>query len=252
MVLAFRHARLGYDGRTAVCDVDLEIAAGEAVAVLGPNGSGKSTLIRSIFGLATVQAGTVEVFGTDRSRFSAWDRLGYVPQRNTVVGGIPSTVREVVTAGLVSSRHLLRRLRSEDRDRVDAAIASVGLADKASDPLLTLSGGQQRRALVARALASEPELLVLDEPTAGVDAENQEVLAAILAELAGRGITLVLITHELGPVRPTITRTLVLRDGRVAYDGPAAGAPDEHDDAWHHEHAHDEHRSSGTGLGGVV
>ncbi|MBX3314268.1 MAG: metal ABC transporter ATP-binding protein [Actinobacteria bacterium] len=242
--------RLGYADRPSVVEADLTIDRGEVVAVVGPNGSGKSTLVRSVFGLAQVQAGSVEIFGTDRRRFRDWSRVGYVPQRNTVVGGIPSTVREVVTAGLVAGRHWLRPLRSADRARVEAAIASVGLDQKTGEPIATLSGGQQRRVLIARALAPDPELLVLDEPTAGVDVENQQTLATILGELAAAGTTLVLVTHEMGPTRPIITRTIAMRDGAVAYDGPESGAPDEHDDAWHHEHGHEPERSSGTGLEG--
>ena len=242
--------RLGYADRAAVVEADLTIDAGEAVAIVGPNGSGKSTLVRSIFGLAQVQAGSVEIFGTDRRHFRDWSRVGYVPQRNTVAGGIPSTVREVVAAGLVAGRNWFGPLRAADRARVDAAIESVALADKAGEPIATLSGGQQRRVLIARALAPDPDLLVLDEPTAGVDAENQQTLASILAELAGAGTTLVLVTHEMGPTRPIITRTIAMRDGAVVYDGPESDAPDEHDDAWHHEHGHEPPRASGTGLEG--
>ena len=219
---------------------------------MGPNGSGKSTVIRSIFGLSQIQEGRVEVFGSDRSAFREWRRVGYVPQRAAVLGGIPSTVREVVGAGLISGRNWFSRLSASDRERVAAAITSVGLFDKADEPMATLSGGQQRRALIARALATDPELLVLDEPTAGVDAHNQDVLADILADLARAGTTIVLVTHELGPARPMITRTIALRSGSVVYDGPEAGAPDEHDDAWHHEHGEPPARSSGPGLEGFV
>lgn len=252
--VAFRQAQLGYRDRAAVTALDLSIEQGEVVAVVGPNGSGKSTLVRSVFGLSQLQAGAIEVFGIDRRRFHDWSRVGYVPQRNTVVGGLPSTVREVVSAGMAGRRGLLAPLRSVDRARVEQAIESVDLSSKIDEPIATLSGGQQRRALTARALASDPELLVLDEPTAGVDAENQEALAAILAGLAQAGTTLILVTHELGPARPIVTRTVVMCEGAVVYDGPEAGAPDEHDDSWHHEHGHDhdhpqEHRQS-TGLEG--
>lgn len=214
---------------------------------MGPNGSGKSTLIRSIFGLSQVQSGTVEVFGTDRRRFRSWARVGYVPQRATVTGGIPTTVREVVAAGRAAGRNWFAPLRAADRARISDAIESVGLAEKEREPIATLSGGQQRRALIARALATDPELLVLDEPTAGVDAANQVALAGILADLAAAGTTLVLVTHELGPARPVFHRTIAMRGGAVVYDGPDVGAPDEHDDSWHHDHGHhDEPDHPGT------
>jgi zinc transport system ATP-binding protein len=224
-----------------VAPVDLTIRRAEAVAVVGANGSGKSTLVKAIFGLSELQEGSIAVFGIPRQRFKAWRRVGYVPQRGAVSGGIPSTVREVVATGRIASLRPFQRLTTGDRAAIDAAIEAVGLRERAASPMTTLSGGQQRRALIARALASEPELLVLDEPTAGVDAENQRLLAEILGDRCAQGATLVLVTHELGPTRPIITRTVAMRAGEVAYDGPPVGAPDEHDDAWHHHHGDDDH-----------
>ena len=253
-VVEFRHADIGYEGLPVVQGLDLRIAAGEVVGVLGPNGSGKSTLIRGLLGLAPVLSGSVELFGTERHRFRDWHRVGYVPQRQTVVGGIPSTVREVVSSGRLTTVQPFRWLRAADRAAVADAIEAVGLADKARASMATLSGGQQRRVLIARALASAPELLVLDEPTAGVDSLNQAALAATLAELAARGTTILLITHELGPAEPLVTRTLVLRAGRICHDGPANEAPDEHDehdDDWHHHHGDPPERGPGLGLKGI-
>ncbi|CAN5808118.1 metal ABC transporter ATP-binding protein [soil metagenome] len=241
---------LGYDGRAVVRGLDLRIDAGSVVGLLGPNGSGKTTLVRGLLGLAPIQRGTIRIFGVDRQRFRAWHRVGYVPQRQTVTGGIPSTVAEVVSSGRLHRVRPFAGLRSADRVAVRHAIEAVGLSARASQPLATLSGGQQRRALIARALASEPDLLVLDEPTAGVDRVNQNALAATLGLLAGRGVTIVLITHELGPVAPLVTRTLALRDGRIAYDGPPTGAPDEHDDQWHHVHGAPPERGPDLGLTG--
>lgn len=228
--------------------MDLRIAAGEVVGVLGPNGSGKSTLVRGLLGLAHVQGGSIDVFGSDRRQFKQWHRIGYVPQRETVSGGIPSTVREVVSSGRLNRLSPLRRMGSADRVAIDDAIETVGLTHKARASLATLSGGQQRRTLIARALASAPELLVLDEPTAGVDAANQQVLAETLAKLAARGTTIVLITHELGPATPVVTRTIALRAGAIVHDGPASLAPDEHDDSWHHHHGRTSPPESVLGL----
>lgn len=231
--------------------MDLRIVSGEVIGVLGPNGSGKSTLVRGLLGLARVQRGSIEVFGSDRRQFKQWHRIGYVPQRETVSGGIPSTVREVVSSGRLNRLSPLRRMGSTDRAAIDDAIETVGLTQKAHASLATLSGGQQRRTLVARALASAPELLVLDEPTAGVDTANQHVLAETLAKLAARGTTIVLITHELGPATPVVTRTIELRAGAIVYDGPSSLAPDEHDDLWHHHHGRTSPSQSGLGLEGA-
>lgn len=250
-VVEFQAAAIGYEGRPVIDGLDLRIAAGEVVGVLGPNGSGKSTLVRGLLGLATVQSGAIELFGIDRSRFREWRRVGYVPQRGTVTGGIPSTVREVVSSGRLTSLKPFQRMRAVDHQMIDDAIEAVGLTGRAASTITSLSGGQQRRALIARALASGPDLLVLDEPTAGVDAENQQALAEILARLAAGGTTIILITHELGPAAPVVTRTLVLDGGQIVYDGPGSEAPSEHDDEWHHHHGEPRHPQSGLGMDGL-
>jgi len=214
-----RGAAVGYDERPILHEIDFRLEAGEAVAVLGRNGAGKSTLIRAILGLAEVLAGSVELCGVPRSSFRAWHRLGYVPQSHTVGAGIPSTVREVVTSGRLARKRIARPFSAADRGAIDAAIDTLGLSSQARHPVGTLSGGQQRRVLIARALAGEPELLVLDEPTAGVDAETRTVLADTLARLVAGGTTILFVTHELGEMVPVITRTVVVERGRISYDG---------------------------------
>jgi zinc transport system ATP-binding protein len=143
-----------------------------------------------------------------------------VPQRATAASGVPATVREVVAAGRLSSRRPLVPLRRADKTAIADALAAVGLTERARDGVATLSGGQQQRALIARALAGEPDLLVLDEPTAGVDVLSQEAFARTLDALVRRGVTILLVAHELGPLSDLIGRAVVMRDGRVAYDGP--------------------------------
>jgi zinc transport system ATP-binding protein len=211
---------IGYDGRPIVGPVDLAVARGEVVALQGANGSGKSTLVRGVLGLAQVLAGTVEVFGEPADQLRNRWRLGYVPQRHTVATGVPATVHEVVASGRLPRIRPWRRASSTDRRRVLDAIGTVGLAGRERDPLATLSGGQQRRVLIARALAGDAEMLVLDEPMAGVDVANQQILADTLAGLVTAGTTIVLVTHELGPAAGIVSRTVVMRNGTVAYDGP--------------------------------
>ena len=238
LVVALRDASVAYDGRTAVSGVDLEVEPGEVVAVLGANGSGKSTVVRAVVGLLPLTTGSLELFGTPRHRFRDWTRLGYVPQRGGATTGVPATVREVVATGRLA-RTGLRRSGPADRRAVDAALETVGLADRSRDSVGTLSGGQQQRVLIARALTCEPELLVLDEPTAGVDLVSQQALADTLAALVERGTTVVLVAHELGPMHPLITRALTMADGRVLHDG-APPAPD-HLHVHDPEHAHPVH-----------
>ena len=209
-VLDLRGAAFGYGRRPVLRGVDLTVDRGEVLAVRGPNGAGKSTLVRGLLGLSEVLAGEVSLFGEPRGQFRDWQRVGYVPQRSTVVGSVPVTVRELVSSGRLGRVGPWRRFREVDRCAVDCALEGVGLAGFDRRPVTELSGGQQRRVLVARALAGDPELLVLDEPTAGVDADNQRVLAATLSGLAATGITVVVVVHETGPLAPVITRTVTV------------------------------------------
>ncbi|RAY12131.1 ABC transporter ATP-binding protein [Actinomadura craniellae] len=211
--------RVRLEGREVLRGIDLRVATGDMLAVLGPNGSGKSTLIRALLGLVPLAGGRTEIYGVRPARFRDWHRVGYVPQRLTVGGGVPATVREVVASGRVARQSRWRPSSRADRAWVDRALAAVDLTDRARDPAQELSGGQQQRVLIARALAGEPDVLVMDEPTAGVDTGNQETLAATLAGLVEDGRTVVLVAHELGPLEPLITRSVVLEHGRVVHEG---------------------------------
>ncbi|MBI2243260.1 MAG: metal ABC transporter ATP-binding protein [Nocardioides sp.] len=207
-------------GRPILRGIDLTVPAGEFLALMGANGSGKSTLVRALTGLHPLAAGSLRLFGTPYDDFHDWRRVGYVPQRGSAASGVPASVWEVVASGRLTHRPLFRRLGRRDRAAIVDALEVVGLADRAGDGVSTLSGGQQQRVLIARALAGEPELFFLDEPTAGVDLPNQQVLADSLATLSGRGATVVLVAHELGPMAPLVDRAVVMRDGRITYDGP--------------------------------
>ncbi|MFF0155274.1 metal ABC transporter ATP-binding protein [Micromonospora sp. NPDC005203] len=242
-VITVEHGVVGYDGRPVLRDISLSVTAGEVVAVLGANGSGKSTLIRAVLGLVPVSAGSVSLFERPLRRFRQWERIGYVPQRLGAGGGVPATVREVVASGRLARRGVLRPPGRADRAAVDAALLAVGLADRAGDPVATLSGGQQQRTLIARALAGQPELLVLDEPTAGVDAASQEAFASALRDFVSDGGTVLLVAHELGPLRPVISRAVVVHEGRIAHDGAVPDPAGHHAEPDHdhvHPHCYDE------------
>lgn len=234
--------------RPVLRGVDLAVHRGEVVALLGANGSGKSTAVRSVIGQVPLTGGTVELFGTPLRRFRRWARVGYVPQRTTASAGVPATVREVVSSGRLS-RTRLRVPGRADRAAVDRAIALVGLTDRAGDSVSALSGGQHQRVLIARALASEPELLIMDEPMAGVDLASQEILAATLREQVAAGTTVLLVLHELGPLEPLIDRAVVLRDGCVTHDGPPPRSVGQHALPGHdHVHPHAASEPVRTGL----
>ena len=233
--LAIRGAVVNLGSRPVVQQVDLDVAAGEFVALLGTNGSGKSTLVRAAVGLVPLTAGSVELFGRPLAKFSDWKRLGYVPQRSTAVSGVPSTVHEVVMSGRLAQRRLFGRRTAADLEAVLEAVARVGLAGRIRDSVSEFSGGQQQRVMIARALAARADLLVMDEPTAGVDHDNQESLAELLGGLVNAGTSILLVAHELGPLAPLIDRAVVLRDGVVDYCGPVEGVENsEHT----HVHAH--------------
>ncbi|MYW65579.1 ATP-binding cassette domain-containing protein [Streptomyces sp. SID8379] len=237
-VIALRKVTAELGARPVLRGIDLTVHRGEVVALLGANGSGKSTAIRTIIGQVPVTGGGIELFGTDRRRFKDWARVGYVPQRTTAAGGVPATVAEVVASGRLS-RARFGILRRADRDAVTHALDLVGMADRAKDSVDALSGGQHQRVLIARALAARPELLIMDEPMAGVDLASQEVLAATLREQVAAGATVLLVLHELGPLEPLIDRAVVLRDGCVLHDGPPPKAVGQHALPGHdHVHPH--------------
>ena len=235
-VLSLDRVGVMLGGRPIVRDVSLEVMSGQVVAIVGANGSGKSTLVKTVVGLNPLGHGSIELFGTPLDSFQDWARMGYVPQRSNVATGVPATVREVVTSGRIARRRPFWPLTRSDRDTVSEALDSVGLADRAGHSISTLSGGQQQRVLVARTLAGEPELLLLDEPNAGVDHASQNAIAATLGARARAGASVVVVLHELGPFASLIDRVVALRDGRVTYDGP----PDQLVDGEGHVHHHDQ------------
>lgn len=207
-------------GRLVLRGIDLAIRPGEIVAVLGTNGSGKSTLVRTMVGLLPPARGRVELFGTPVNRFRQWQRVGYVPQRITAAGGVPATVQEVVASGLLSKRRLFSPLRAAHKQAIDHALDIVDMAGHRKVAVAELSGGEQQRVLIARALVSDPELLILDEPTAGVDLASQRIFSEAIRERVARGTTVVMVSHDLGPMEALIDRSVILRRGRVVYDGP--------------------------------
>jgi len=229
--VAFGYAR----GRPVLEGVTLAVARGEFVAIAGPNGGGKTTLMRLVLGLERPDAGEALLLGEPAQAFSRRPELGYLAQRSQLVIDAPTTVREVVAAGRVARRGVLGRAGRDDRAAVAEAIARVGLAAQADVPLRRLSGGQQQRAFIAKALAGEPSLLVLDEPTTGVDVEAQEALAALLEELhRALDVTILYVSHEFGAVERFVERLVLVRR-EIVFDGPPRQLPG----VWHDpSHAH--------------
>ena len=218
-VLAAHGVSFGYTDTLAVDDVSLSVAPGEFVALVGPNGSGKSTLLRLLLGLLRPATGTVECLGAAPPNVPAPWRIGYVPQRRILDLDLPATVEEIVRSGRTARRGWWRVAGREDRDAVDHALEAVALTDLRRRPVGELSGGQQQRVLIARALVSEPVLLVLDEPIAGVDLESQRLFRDSLMHLVENHHTaILLVSHELGAVADDLDRVVVMKQ-RILFDG---------------------------------
>jgi zinc transport system ATP-binding protein len=195
-----------YGDTVAVSDVSLTVEEGDFLGLVGPNGSGKTTLLHLMLGLHEPDEGSVELFGRPVDEFDDGGRIGYVSQKATSRGGaMPVTVRECVTMGRFA--HAGRgRLSEADRAAVADAIETVGIGNLADRLVTELSGGQKQRAYIARALASDADLLALDEPTVGVDAESRDAFYALLDELNDDGITIILIEHDIGVVTDRANR----------------------------------------------
>lgn len=225
-VVTARGLSYSYDGAStcAVCDVQLDIARGALCAVIGPNGSGKSTLLRLVLGALVPTAGTVELDGTASA---AWDRaalakrVGVVTQAEDLV--FPLRVRELVAMGRYPHLGAWRAEGAADRDAIDRALDYCDVGDLADRPMSTLSGGERQRARIARALAQEPQTLVLDEPTAALDIAHEMSIFELLSRLtAGGDVTVIVVTHNVNIAARYATQLLLLDRGRITADGPPA------------------------------
>jgi ABC-type Mn2+/Zn2+ transport system ATPase subunit len=217
--LEVEHVTLGYNGEPALADVTLEVPHGTRVAVVGPNGAGKSTLFKALVGLMPVRAGQIYIHGLPLNAHQ--DCVAYVPQREEVDWRFPLTVADVVMMGRYGRVGWLRRPSALDRDVTMRCLAQVGMADLARRPIGELSGGQQQRVFLARALAQEPHILLMDEPFTGVDISTQEAVLALLEELRARQVTVMISTHDLSLAAAHFDRVLLLNKRLLAYGPPA-------------------------------
>lgn len=207
VLLRVRHASFGYEGRTVLAGVDLEIGPGQLLGIVGPNGSGKTTLFRGILGLLRPLSGSVERNVKD---------VGYVPQREGLDALFPLRVDEVVHMGAYGRLAGLRTLRRAERALAGACLARVGMERHARAPFSSLSGGQRQRVLLARALMVRPRLLLLDEPTSGVDRAARRAILELLRELSRQdGLAILLVSHELALLKEAVEEVLWVAEGRV-------------------------------------
>lgn len=219
-VLRLSGVTFSYERRPVLEDINLKVAAGEFLGLIGPNGSGKSTLIRLALGRLSPDTGNVYLFGEPVKKFREWHRVGYVSQKaNSFNLGFPATVYEVVASGLTGKLGLFRRIGAKERSVIRDVLEKLGLTEIAGANIGRLSGGQQQRTFIARALVSRPELLILDEPTVGVDAESVERFYQLIERLhREEHLTILMVTHDIGAVTAVADR-IVLLNRRIRFCG---------------------------------
>ena len=254
-VVAVQDLEVVLGSTTALTGATTTIHQGEAVALMGANGSGKSTMLRAILNLVP-HRGRVELFGTPSQKFRDWRRSGFMPQHSDPALQ-RATVREVVSTGRLARRRAFAMVSRSERRLVGELIDLVGLTGRERWEMSELSGGQQQRARIARALATEPDFLVLDEPLVGLDLSSQRRLAHLLRRLKGEGLAMLVVLHELGPLGPLMDRAIVLDHGHLVHDGEvpnrddraaqlATGEVSIHAECKEHIHSHDHHHEHDT------
>ncbi|WP_022853807.1 metal ABC transporter ATP-binding protein [Thermodesulfatator atlanticus] len=209
-----------YGNRLVLEDITFSVNQGDYLAILGPNGSGKSTLLKCILGLLKPQKGEIRLFGQPIEKFTEKWRLGYVPQRATALVDpvFPLAVEEVVAFGLLPKKKFPRFITKKDHEKIVSALRKMEMEGFLSRRMSQLSGGQQQRVFIARALVSEPDILILDEPTTGIDAAAQERFYDLLGELNQKGLTIVIVTHDIGIVNKHVKQVACL-NRRLVYHG---------------------------------
>ncbi|MEX0832809.1 MAG: metal ABC transporter ATP-binding protein [Actinomycetota bacterium] len=215
LTVELKQVQAGYGGATVLDGVDLDLPAGEFAVLTGANGSGKSTLLKVCVGLLEPKSGTVRVLGGSPDDAAIRRRIGYAPQGVRTATSLPVSVTEVVAAGLAPSKGLFHRMNRRDWSKVNTALEAVGLGELSAECLFELSGGQQQRAILARALVGDPDLLLLDEPTSGIDQRLRPALAKELRRRVDAGATVVTVSHDPDDFHEVSDRILIIDDGRV-------------------------------------
>ncbi|ARB40617.1 MULTISPECIES: metal ABC transporter ATP-binding protein [Mammaliicoccus] len=200
-----------YPNKLALSHINIQIYKGDFLAIVGPNGSGKSTLLKLILGLLPLQKGDILISGKKINQYKSWEKISYVSQKsNAFSSGFPATVKEVVMSGLTKNKSLFKWFNKEDAAQVDAILERLNISDLKNENIAQLSGGQQQRTFIARALISKPSILILDEPTVGIDARHVSEFYQLLTQLKQEGITIILVTHDIGVVADTASKVACL------------------------------------------
>ncbi|MCD8825952.1 MULTISPECIES: metal ABC transporter ATP-binding protein [Staphylococcus] len=200
-----------FDNKHVLENINIKINRGEFLAIVGPNGAGKSTLLKIILGLLPIQKGKIYVDGIDYNGKQSMLKISYVSQKaQAFKSGFPASVKEVVLSGLTKRKKLFQRFNKEDEKKVATVLQRLNISNLIDKNIAELSGGQQQRVLIARALISEPSVLILDEPTNGIDAKHVSEFYETLQRLKQEGVTIILVTHDIGVVADTATEVACL------------------------------------------
>lgn len=217
-VISVRNLALSYHKKTVIDQLSFEVHSRDFVGLMGPNGAGKTTVLKALVGLLQPAGGEILLFGKPMKQFDEWHRIGYVPQKNALNPLFPATVKEVVLSGLYGKRMLHRRISPEDQQRCRDALDAMQIADLANRRIGELSGGQQQRAFLARALVNNPELLILDEPTVGIDAETQQAFFSMLRHMhAHHRIAFLMVSHDVEMMHSYLGGRPAVTNGRLKF-----------------------------------
>lgn len=217
-VVSLNDVTFRYENRTVIDRLTLQILQRDFVGLIGSNGAGKTTLLKMIVGLLKPDSGEIRLFGTPIARFRDWERIGYVPQRNAFNPLFPATVREVVTSGLYGRKKLLRRITRDDLRKCDEALQALGISELADRRIGRLSGGQQQRVFIARALVNNPDLIILDEPTVGIDSETQDSFFHMIRHMHERHpITFLMVSHDIDKMHAYLGYEPTMTSGKLKF-----------------------------------
>lgn len=221
-IIELKDINFSYNGEPILENISVTISKGQYAGVIGPNGGGKTTFIKVILGLLRPTSGQITLFGQDIKSFRDWAKIGYVPQRSTQINiHFPITVEEAVGHGRIAKQGILRKFSRDDKDAINKAIGICDIEHLKHRLVADLSGGERQRVFIARALASEPELLILDEPAVGVDLPSQERFYRFLKELNGKlGLTILFVSHDIDVLVNQVSSLICLNRGLLCYGAP--------------------------------
>ncbi|MGN7357549.1 metal ABC transporter ATP-binding protein [Paenibacillus sp. SAF-054] len=217
-VVELEHISFAYRDQQVISDLSFTVKERDFVGIIGSNGAGKSTLMRMIVGLLPAGEGSIRLFGQPIRKFKDWERIGYVPQKNAFNPLFPATVREVVLSGLYNNKNLFRRVGKAQQQKCDDALEVMGIQNIAGKRIGELSGGQQQRAFLARAMINRPDLLILDEPTVGIDAKTQADFFELITHMhEHHHMTFLMVSHDMGMVESYLGKHPKQQNGNINF-----------------------------------